>query len=49
MMLIEASAEKIAGEVFNASENNYKVIEIAEMAKEVVGFENGLIPDYENT
>ena len=36
-MLIEAPAEKISGEVFNAGGNNYKVIEIAEMAKEVVG------------
>jgi len=36
-MLVEAPAEKIAGEVFNVGGNNYKVIEIAEMAKEVVG------------
>ena len=93
-MLVEAPAEKISGEVFNAGGNNYKVIEIAEMAKEAVGddvkitttdvvdersyhissekiknalgfapkktvrdaiadvrdaFENGLIPDYEDT
>ena len=33
-MLVEAPAEKISGEVFNAGGNNYKVIEIAEMAKE---------------
>ena len=36
-MLVEAPAEKISGEVFNAGGNNYKVIEIAEMAKKVVG------------
>ncbi|HIE27564.1 TPA: SDR family oxidoreductase [Candidatus Poribacteria bacterium] len=93
-LLVEAPAEKIAGEVFNAGGDNYRVIEIAEMAREVVGgdvkieiadvidersyhissekiknvlgfipkrtvrdaiadvkkaFENGLIPDYQNT
>ena len=36
-MLVECPAEKISGEVFNVGAKNYKVVEIAEIVKGVVG------------
>lgn len=37
--LIEMPAEKIAGKIFNAGYENYTVLQIAEMVKEIVGKE----------
>lgn len=35
--LLTSKKEKIAGEIFNAGYENYKVMEIAEMVKEIIG------------
>jgi len=36
LLLLRAEKEKIAGEVFNAGSENYKVIEIAQIVKSVL-------------